>query len=286
MTRMDGGRLMLRWTARLEHIPTRVRIGVIVVLLSVVALVDELTGPDLSLALLYSLCVMAAAWFVSRTGGLLTVVAATAVGLLVRIASERQESWPVLTANTTLRAVSLTLFALLTAGMRSSIDELVRDVGTDAMTGAMSRQGFLDALAAARRRAERDRTPIGVAYFDLDGLKAVNDVRGHAAGDALIRHFVERVSMHLRSTDAFGRLGGDEFAIALERASQDVIGAVVQRVLDDPGLPDASCGVAVFEGNYPSPAKMLAGADRRMYKDKQFRRGGLPPASPTTRRSP
>lgn len=264
---------LLNWTERIDRMPIAVRVAFAVTALGTVTLIDRATGPDLVLTFTYALCVMAAAWFISREWGLVAAAAATVGGLAVDITSERDEDWLVLIANHTLRAVSYVLFALLVSSVRRSIADLVDTTRIDQMTGILNRQGFHDELAAARRRALRHGAPIGVVYLDLDGLKRVNDVEGHAAGDALIRRFVGRVERHLRNTDAFGRLGGDEFAIELERADAAVIDAVVGRILDDPGLPSASCGVQVFEGDYPSPNAMLAGADRQMYHDKRSRRG-------------
>ncbi len=267
---------LMTWTERIDRIRIPIRVAFAITALAVVMLIDQATGPDLVLTFTYSMCVMAAAWFISREWGLGAAAVAAVGGFAVDAAAERDEGWQVLIANHLLRSVSFVLFALLVASVRRSVADLVDSTRIDQMTGALNRRGFHDELAAARRRALRHGAPIGVVYLDLDGLKQVNDVEGHAAGDALIRRFVDRVSRHLRGTDAFGRLGGDEFAIVLERADPAVIDAVVTRILDDPGLPSASCGVQVFAGDYPSPARMLAGADRRMYRDKQARRG-IPP---------
>ncbi len=256
--------------------PVPLRVVAAMIALAVVAQIDVTTGPDLVLTFGYSVCVMAAAWFISRRWGLATAAVAWIAGLVVA-ASERDDEWHVLLGNHALRAGSLVFFALLVASVRRSIADLVDTTRLDEMTGVLNRSGFLDELGDARRRALRHGAPIGVVYLDLDGLKQVNDVEGHAAGDALILRFVERVSRHLRSTDAFGRLGGDEFAIVLERADPAVIDMVVGRILADPGLPSASCGVQVFEGTYPSPSRMVAGADRRMYADKRTRRSVRPP---------
>ncbi len=268
---------LLNWTERTDRLPVALRVAAAAIALAIVAQIDVVTGPDLVLTFGYAICVMAAAWFISRRWGLVAASAAWVVGLLIDATAERDEDWHILLGNHALRAGSLVFFALLVASVRRSIADLVDTTRLDEMTGVLNRAGFLDELGEARRRALRHGAPIGVVYLDLDGLKQVNDVEGHAAGDALILRFVDRVSRHLRSTDAFGRLGGDEFAIVLERADPAVIDTVVGRILADPGLPSASCGVQVFEGTYPSPSRMVAGADRRMYADKRTRRGVLPP---------
>ncbi len=267
---------LLTWTERIDRIRIALRVALAVTALAVVMLVDQATGPDLVLTFSYSLCVMAVAWFISREWGLGFAAVAAIGGFAVDASSQDDIEWPILVANHALRSVSFVLFAVLVASVRRSVADLVDTTRIDQMTGALNRRGFHDELAAARRRALRHGAPIGVVYLDLDGLKQVNDVEGHAAGDALIRRFVHRVALHLRATDAFGRLGGDEFAIVLERADPAVIDAVVNRILGDPGLPSASCGVQVFDGEYPPPAHMVAGADRRMYRDKRARRA-IPP---------
>ncbi|MDJ0767774.1 MAG: GGDEF domain-containing protein [Ilumatobacter sp.] len=269
--------VLLDLTERSDRVPPAQRGAVVLLALVSVVAVDVAAPSGLLLTLPYALCVMAAAWFVSHDWGLLAAAVAALAAFAVGASSRDGETWAIVIANAALLALLFVSLALLTAAVRRGIDELVDSSRVDAMTGVLSRRGFLDALTTARRRAVRRATPIGVVYLDLDGLKQVNDEQGHAAGDALIRRFTDRVSRHLRASDAFGRLGGDEFAIVVERADAQIIEAVVGRVLDDPGLPDVSCGVRLFDGDYPPPAAMLAGADRRMYANKQFRRGGLPP---------
>jgi diguanylate cyclase (GGDEF)-like protein len=214
---------------------------------------------------------MAAAWFLSRRWAIAILVLAAVSGFVVG-EIERDHGWLVLVANHLLRTGSYVLFALFVVAVRQGFADLIDTARLDQMTGVLSRAGFLEELAAARRRAIDRETPLGVLYLDLDGLKAVNDREGHEAGDRLIQRFVDGVERHLRTTDLFGRLGGDEFAIVLERVDPLVIDGVIARLLSDPELPDVSCGVRVFEGAYPPIDQMLAGADRRMYEDKQRRR--------------
>ena len=65
------------------------------------------------------------------------------------------------------------------------------------------------------RRARREGTSLVVAFVDVDGLKAVNDTHGHAAGDDVLRAVAERLRARMRSYDLLVRMGGDEFLCAL-----------------------------------------------------------------------
>jgi len=85
----------------------------------------------------------------------------------------------------------------------------------DFLTGALSRQGF---EALARRHIDRlqlQRRPLSLLILDLDHFKRINDTHGHAAGDAVLRAFVQMARAQSRPTDVLGRIGGEEFAMLL-----------------------------------------------------------------------
>lgn len=85
----------------------------------------------------------------------------------------------------------------------------------DFLTGALSRQGF---EALARRhvgRVQHHARPLALLILDLDHFKRINDTLGHAAGDAVLRAFVQMAQAQLRPTDVLGRIGGEEFALLL-----------------------------------------------------------------------
>ena len=92
----------------------------------------------------------------------------------------------------------------------------------DVLTGALNRQAFFD-LGAALSAGTCWRV---LLYADLDGLKALNDGRGHAAGDASLKAYAKAVRGMIRRTDLFARVGGDEFlvfmAVKNERAARSV----------------------------------------------------------------
>lgn len=89
----------------------------------------------------------------------------------------------------------------------------------DTLTGAWRRGPGLAELQREIDRARHGDAGLLVAYVDVDGLKAVNDSRGHSAGDALLKHVVTALQAHLRSYDLVIRMGGDEFLLALSNAT-------------------------------------------------------------------
>jgi diguanylate cyclase (GGDEF)-like protein len=91
--------------------------------------------------------------------------------------------------------------------------------GTDELTGARRRGVGLEELQNEIKRARRENTSLVVAYVDVDGLKAVNDADGHAAGDKVLRNVAQGLRRHMRSYDLLVRMGGDEFLCALPDVS-------------------------------------------------------------------
>ena len=85
----------------------------------------------------------------------------------------------------------------------------------DELTKAYNRRSLMTRLEQERSRAERTGTAFTVALFDLDHFKQVNDGYGHAAGDLVLKGFVEMVHATMRQTDVFGRFGGEEFLLIL-----------------------------------------------------------------------
>lgn len=102
-------------------------------------------------------------------------------------------------------------------------DELIRLATTDPLTGAGNRRHFLSALESELARLRRNGHPASLLMADLDHFKNVNDRYGHAAGDAVLKHFVAIARNTLRQTDLIGRLGGEEFAMLLP--GDDIKGA-------------------------------------------------------------
>lgn len=156
---------------------------------------------------------------------------------------------------------------------------LARLANRDPLTDLSNRAAFVDSLKQALAQAKRHGTKLGVLYIDLDGFKAVNDVQGHDAGDALLQELAGRIRRSVREYDVVARLGGDEFAVltttlsdgALDVAAERIARAVAPPVALDGGEVGvtASIGVACFPDDASEAPDLLKLADDAMYRAKR-----------------
>src|SRR5260221_6877173 len=107
---------------------------------------------------------------------------------------------------------------------RNRIAFLERLADEDSLMPIANRRAFVRELSRMMAFAQRYVTPASVIYFDLDGLKAVNDEHGHAAGDAALHHIAQILVDSVRNTDVVGRLGGDEFGRLLVHTDDGTAG--------------------------------------------------------------
>jgi len=94
--------------------------------------------------------------------------------------------------------------------------QLMHQAFHDTLTDLPNRALFQDRVDHALARAAREGTEVAMAMLDLDDFKVVNDTRGHAAGDAMLREVAHRLKTTLRASTTIARLGGDEFAVLIE----------------------------------------------------------------------
>ena len=153
-----------------------------------------------------------------------------------------------------------------------------RRAEVDSLTGICSRSAIESLALAAFDRCKRDHKPVSLLIADVDGLKAVNDSRGHAEGDILLREMSALIASSLRQQDALARWGGDEFVALLLDADANVAAEVAERVrltvangLAEKwgGIGACSVGGATRLVNGETFEETLARADGALYTAKQ-----------------
>ncbi len=157
--------------------------------------------------------------------------------------------------------------------------ELRRQADHDLLTDLPNRGVFEAQVRKAVEAARHGSHPMAVLFIDLDGFKAVNDSKGHAAGDAVLLEIAHRIRATIRASDAVFRLGGDEFTVLTPRVEQEEHAAVVaknliqaiERPIAHGGGElhvSASVGIAVFPGDAEEAEGLIRCADRAMYRIK------------------
>ena len=248
---------------------------------TLLAVADCAVGRDLGLSLFYAVPV----FLVARRSGLLAGVglalaAALAWALAWAFADARGGTsyslpWiPYWNAATRLGYFAM---AVAAARMRSGLELEAERARRDPLTGLLNRRGFLEAARLEVVRTRRYRHPLTLAYLDCDDFKVVNDTRGHAAGDRLLRTVGHLMLGSVRSLDIPARVGGDEFALLLPetaapeaRETLERFAARLRGELAAQGWPVTfSIGAVTHERPPLSVEAILESADRVMYRAKQ-----------------
>jgi diguanylate cyclase (GGDEF)-like protein len=153
----------------------------------------------------------------------------------------------------------------------------------DSLTGAGNRLSFIQALDGALRQASAT-APIALLCLDLDRFKAVNDLHGHPAGDAVLIETARRIRGCLSEHEFLARLGGDEFAIVQRRDGQpSAAGSLAARIIEALGNEmrvgdlsihlGSSIGIALFPSNAADADDLHKKADLALYRAKAEGRG-------------
>ena len=146
---------------------------------------------------------------------------------------------------------------------------------TDALTGLLNHGAMQVRVREEIARARRDGTPLSFVIIDLDDFKRVNDVRGHQAGDELLRQVAGVLQAELRPYDQVARYGGDEFVLLLPGSDEDDACVVAERVRDAvAGELVGACSLGVAQWHEPLDADgLLEHADRALLLAKRTGKG-------------
>jgi diguanylate cyclase (GGDEF)-like protein len=168
------------------------------------------------------------------------------------------------------------------AGIAMALVRARAEAGTDAVTGSMNHRAMRRRLGEEIDRASRGVGPLSCLLIDLDDFKAVNDLYGHPAGDALLRSVVDALVGEFRQFDRVARYGGDEFVVILPNAGVGAAAAAGTRALSllrairgEDGMAhgvSASIGVAAWRAPM-GVDELLAAADAALLRSKRQGKG-------------
>ncbi|MFM8236923.1 MAG: GGDEF domain-containing protein [Actinomycetota bacterium] len=165
------------------------------------------------------------------------------------------------------------LLALCALALRT--DALRYESGHDPLTGLHDRRCFDRLLDSAVARSVRYGWAFTLVLIDLDDLKAINDSRGHLAGDDALRALGARFARALRFGDDAARIGGDEFAVILPGAVPGLVPGLLARIRDagddHRACPSFSYGIASCPTDGTSRDELVRIADERLYAAKAHR---------------
>ncbi len=167
-----------------------------------------------------------------------------------------------------------------------TFSEMERNLRTDRLTGAATREWLLQQIALLQRRGQgQRRVRFGLLFIDLDNFKFINDHYGHEAGDRVLVAVATRIKLAVRSSDIVARYGGDEFVVLLKgmgsirevfAAEKKIVNLVAQPIELRQGTETigASIGWALFPHDGQNLESLLKIADERMFVAKKQRKAG------------
>ena len=161
---------------------------------------------------------------------------------------------------------------------RGRVIELENKADEDALLPVLNRRGFDRELERTLAYVKRHGTDVSLIFIDLDNFKSINDLHGHAAGDAALMHLTDILIANVRRSDLVARIGGDEFAVLLHRAEAEaalIKADQLARALASSGLVyegreiamSLTAGATQLRADDTS-AVALARADKLMYEAK------------------
>ncbi|MDL2260167.1 diguanylate cyclase [Deltaproteobacteria bacterium OttesenSCG-928-K17] len=153
-------------------------------------------------------------------------------------------------------------------------------IKSDALTGAYSRAAGLKTLELIMEEGANTEGKNCAAFVDVNGLKMINDIHGHLAGDFAIKTIAETLREGVRSSDIVCRYGGDEFLVLFRRCDHKAAEAAINRmkvrlqninqVQKQPYTIDFSYGLAEIRAGFDRSVKdFIQKLDILMYENKQ-----------------
>jgi diguanylate cyclase (GGDEF)-like protein len=240
--------------------------------LDIAVLGDVVTGPNVWFGPAYLFVMCVAAWCLGWRAGLLTGIGCSALTFAINGMALYPQGRTELLWNFSTRFVAIAIvIALVSASRRAYLREWWR-ARKDSLTGAFNRQAFFE-LGESLARSTKWRI---LLYADLDGLKCINDLHGHSAGDLALKAYAAVVRRNIRRNDLFARVGGDEFLVFLSIKDEESGRIVADRLfgqmncipLEHGGMSRCSLGALIIPPGEVQIDRLIGLADALMYRAK------------------
>ena len=167
-------------------------------------------------------------------------------------------------------------------------DALRWEATRDGLTGLWNRKAVLEILERELLRSERHGMPVGVIMADVDHFKAINDNRGHAAGDLALEIIANEIAAVVRPYDSVGRYGGEEFLIVAPGCGPHATWELAERIcryVENCNIViggtrlNVSLSLGIASGTLSADTeKMLHAADTALYQAKHAGRNRVEPS--------
>src|SRR5687767_5779983 len=249
-----------------------------VLLLSMVAFLDYITGVEFSFSLFYLLPISLISWAINERLGLVFAFLGSCVWIAVDIWSGNSNRTSNLfaymwNATTRLGFFLLPVFMIRLNRALQREKELAR---TDFLTGVLNARFFHEMAQMEINRSVRYKRPFTIAFIDIDNFKTINDTFGHTAGDGVLRNIAMNIKAHLRKTDIIARVGGDEVVVLLLENNAQTAPVVISNMqrellkgMNENGWSITfSIGVLTLSATQISVDEILGRADQLMYSVK------------------
>lgn len=180
-----------------------------------------------------------------------------------------------------LTDISLNFFREIARINATRVQRMTLESRTDFLTGLYNRRGFEAVFTRMVRRSNRNGNPLALYYIDSDSLKAINDSKGHDAGDRFIVDLAQVLNDMLRASDLLSRWAGDEFAAVVEntpRARAYAIARRLNRAVNE--RTEGTISIGVYHGVPKSMEDAFRQADAALYRVKNRGKNDIELADP------
>ena len=243
-------------------------------------------GPGVSALSLMAIPVITLSSRFSMPGVVVGVIVCIVLALVVAFAVDARPvlSNPVLVIMPV--AIILCAAVLTTPLMRSDIQHR-GDAIIDQLTGMLNRTALARRVEELAEQSTVTGEPVGIIVADIDHFKRVNDTRGHAAGDAVLREVAQLLRRQLRAFDLAYRFGGEEFLILLPGSDLGRSGELAERLREAVAVGELGGGVQITmsfgvaasgQDETFDYAGVFAKADAALYEAKRSGRDRVCPA--------